>query len=91
MELEELAEWLLAHGNSNLVGVADAIGDRFYLLLGDTVATGLPLEELFKAVHVSNMSKLAAVHTGIGKAVKGADYIRPKIADLLGLSILGRQ
>jgi predicted HAD superfamily Cof-like phosphohydrolase len=83
MELEELAEWLLAHGNSNLVDVADALGDRFYLLLGDSVATGLPLADLFQEIHRSNMSKLTAMHTGVGKGVKGASYKRPEIVKVL--------
>src|SRR5262245_20797281 len=48
MVLEELREWLFAHASSNLVDAADALADRFYLLLGDAVATGLPLAELFQ-------------------------------------------
>lgn len=83
MELEELAEWLLAHAQANLIGVADALGDRLYLLLGDAVATGLPLAELFSVVHESNMSKLGGVHTGLGKGVKGPGYARPRIAEVL--------
>ncbi len=83
MVLEELSEWLFACANSNLVDVADALGDRFYLLLGDAVATGLPLADLFQEIHRSNMSKLPAVHTGVGKAVKGSDYQRPEIEAIL--------
>jgi predicted HAD superfamily Cof-like phosphohydrolase len=83
MELEELAEWLLAHAQANLVGVADALGDRLYLLLGDAVATGLPLAELLVVVHESNMSKLGGVHTGLGKGVKGPGYARPRITEVL--------
>ncbi len=64
MVLEELAEWLYAHANPNLVKAADAIGDRLYVLLGDAVATGLPLEDLFIEVHRSTMSKLSSVHCG---------------------------
>ncbi len=83
MVLEELAEWLQAHANSNVVGAADAIADRFYLLLGDAVATGLPLTDLFQEAHRSNMTKLMAVHTGVGKGVKGLGYQRPQIAKIL--------
>lgn len=83
MELEELSEWLLAHAQSNLVSAADALGDRLYLLLGDAVATGLPLADLFLEVHRSNMSKLSTVHTGLGKGVKGPNYERPRIAEVL--------
>lgn len=83
MELEELSEWLLAHAQANLVNAADALGDRLYLLLGDAVATGLPLGDLFLAVHESNMSKLSTVHTGLGKGVKGPSYKLPRIAEVL--------
>ena len=92
MILEELAEWLLAHANSNLVDVADALSDRFYLLLGDAVATGLPLTDLFQEVHRSNMTKLAAVHTVVGKGIKGPSYERPKIAkELARIGYLGHE
>ncbi len=83
MVLDELCEWLFAHANSNLIGVADALADRFYLLLGDAVATGLPLGDLFQEIHKSNMSKLAGVHTGVGKSVKGRNYSRPQIEKVL--------
>jgi len=83
MALEELSEWLFAHAQANMVSAADALADRLYLLLGDAVATGLPLGELFLAVHESNMSKLSTVHTGLGKGVKGPGYERPRIAGVL--------
>jgi predicted HAD superfamily Cof-like phosphohydrolase len=83
MMLEELREWLFAHANSNLVDAADALADRFYLLLGDAVATGLPLADLFQEVHKSNMGKLAGVRTGVGKGLKGPNYCRPQIEKVL--------
>ena len=58
MAVEELGEWLAANGKSDLPGAADALGDRLYVLLGDAVATGIPLPEVFEAVHESNWSKL---------------------------------
>ncbi len=51
MAIEELAEWLLAHANGDLVAAADAWADRAYVLLGDAVAAGLPAAELFAEVH----------------------------------------
>jgi predicted HAD superfamily Cof-like phosphohydrolase len=79
MTLEELAEWLRAHAQQDLTAAADAIGDRLYLLLGDAVASGLPLTEIFRTVHSSNMTKM----TGVGKAVKGRSFRRPEIAAIL--------
>jgi predicted HAD superfamily Cof-like phosphohydrolase len=83
MTLEEVSEWLAAHAQGDLVAAADALGDRLYLLLGDAVATGMPLPEIFEAVHTSNLSKLPGVTTGMGKGVKGASYRRPELAKLL--------
>jgi predicted HAD superfamily Cof-like phosphohydrolase len=81
--LDELSEWLEANATFNVVTSADAIGDRLYLLLGDSVATGLPLDEIFQAVHRSNMSKMSGVQTGVGKAAKGPGDRRPAIAEIL--------
>jgi predicted HAD superfamily Cof-like phosphohydrolase len=83
MTLEELSEWLYAHAKQDLIAAADAIGDRLYLLLGDAVASGLPLGHIFQSVHASNMTKIAAVRTGIGKAVKGQNFRRPEIVEIV--------
>lgn len=93
MAVEELGEWLAANAKSDLVGVADALGDRLYILLGDSVASGLAssLPEVFKAVHESNWSKLPLVTTGMGKAFKGPDYLAPDLETLLAhLRVAGK-
>lgn len=82
MAMEELAEWLSAHGRGDLIAAADAWADRAYVLLGDAVAAGLPAEKLFAEVHRSNMTK-EPDSAGSGKAVKGASYNPPRIADVL--------
>ena len=83
MAIEELGEWLAANAKSDLPAAADALGDRLYVLLGDAVATGIPLSEVFEAVHESNSSKLPLVTTGLGKAFKGPDYVAPDLESLL--------
>ena len=82
MAIEELAEWLLAHVNDDLIAAADAWADRAYVLLGDAVAAGLPAAELFAEVHASNMTK-ELVADGTGKARKGAAYRPPELAAIL--------
>ena len=84
LALEEMAEWLMAHAEGDLTAVADAWGDRFYVLLGDAVETGLPVEDLFAATHRSNFTKAFGVTTGVGKAVKLDTYEPPKIVECLG-------
>jgi predicted HAD superfamily Cof-like phosphohydrolase len=83
MVVEELAEWLAAHAKGDQAAAADALGDRLYLLLGDAVATGMPLMQIFEAVHESNVSKLPLVTTAVGKAFKGPGYQAPDLATLL--------
>jgi predicted HAD superfamily Cof-like phosphohydrolase len=83
MAVEELSEWLEAHTKNDHVATADSLADRFYVLLGDAVATGMPLPALFEEVHRSNMTKLIFVQSGHGKGVKGPDYDRPDIARVL--------
>lgn len=82
IQLEELAEWLTAHAERDLVAAADAWADRAYVLFGDAVATGLPTVGLFTEVHRSNMTKEpdSAI---TGKAVKGKAYQPPKIRRVL--------
>ena len=78
MAIEELAEWIEAHVAGNIVEAADAIGDRLYVLLGDAVATGLPVERVFEEVHCSNMTKLCNDKvTGKGKKLQG--YLPPNL------------
>ena len=85
LALEEVGEWLTANAMRDLVGVADALGDRFYVLLGDVVATGMPLAPIFEEIHRSNMSKTPNVQTGHGHGVKGRDYQAPDLGRLLSL------
>jgi len=82
LALEELAEWLTAHSQQDLVAAADAWADRAFILIGDAVASGLPVADLFAEVHRSNMTKEACV-AGSGKAVKGNLYQPPSLSSLL--------
>jgi len=80
--LEELAEWIQAHANDNLVAAADAWADRAYVLFGDAVAAGLPAATLFAEVHRSNLTK-EPVASGSGKARKAPGYTPPDLRTIL--------
>ncbi len=84
MALEELAEWLAAHAQGDLVAAADAWADRAYVLFGDAVAAGLPAAALLDEVHRSNMTK-EPDPLRTGKAIKGAAYQSPDIRQALAL------
>ena len=83
LALEEMAEWTEAHASGDLVAVADAWGDRMYVLLGDAVATGLPGPAIFDEVHRSNMSKDLGSAADTGKGVKSDRFVPPDLAKLI--------
>ena len=80
---EENSEYLEAAKNKDLIEVADALGDRAYLLLGDAVSTGIPLEKVFTEVHRSNMTKKGGLQSGEGKGVKSQGFEEPDLRFLL--------
>ena len=80
LALEELAEWVEAHSDGDIVAAADAWGDRMYVLLGDAVASGMPVDEIFQEVHTSNMTKRSSQQDPTGKATKGRRYVPPTIS-----------
>jgi predicted HAD superfamily Cof-like phosphohydrolase len=61
-QYEERVEFDEAVAEGNLVAAADALADELYFLLGTCVEMGLPMDEIFDAVHFANMSK--AQHLG---------------------------
>lgn len=85
LAVEELGEWIKANAEGDIVAAADAIGDRFYVLLGDAVAAGFPLEPIFEEIHDSNMTKTPYIQTGHGHGVKGPSYRPPNVARIVGM------
>lgn len=63
------------------------MADLQYVLSGTAVALGLPLEEAFRRVHKSNMSKLGEdgkpIRREDGKSLKGPNYQPPFLGDLV--------
>src|SRR6266436_5700519 len=57
---EENDEYLEACEKGDLNLIADALGDKMYILFGPIIAHGLhhKIEEVFTEIHRSNMSKL---------------------------------
>ena len=56
--LEELAELKQSANEKSLPGVADALVDLAYVILGTAAQMGLPWEELVEEVHKANMNKV---------------------------------
>lgn len=83
---EEFAELKEAAAEKDMVGVVDALADILYVTYGYGAALGIDLDEAFRRVHESNMSKLGADGKPIfredGKVLKGPGYFKPDLVDL---------
>lgn len=86
---EENEEYLEAAENGDLVEIADACGDMLYILCGTMLKHGLQdkIEEVFREIQSSNMSKLDAngepIYREDGKVLKSDLYFKPDIKSIL--------
>ena len=86
---EENDEYLEAARKKDLVEIADALGDKLYILCGTILAHGLQdkIVEVFDEIQRSNMSKLSADGRPViredGKILKGPNYFKPNIKSIL--------
>lgn len=86
---EENEEYLAAAESNDIVEVADALGDMLYILCGTIIEHGLQykIEEVFDEIQRSNMSKLGSngepIYREDGKVMKGPNYFRPDIKNIL--------
>ena len=86
---EENEEYLEAANNNDLVEVADALGDMLYILCGTIIEHGMQdkIEAVFNEIQRSNMSKLGEdgepIYREDGKVLKGPNYFKPDISDIL--------
>lgn len=84
---EENAELTEAIQMEDYVQMAKEAADLLYVVIGMCVETGIPINEVFEAVHKSNMSKTGSKDAG-GKITKGDDYEPPNIELLLAEHML---
>jgi predicted HAD superfamily Cof-like phosphohydrolase len=85
---EEFDEYVAACEQGDMVGIADALADLAYVVLGAAVAHGIRrFPEIFAEIHRSNMSKLGPdgkpIRRADGKVLKGPNYSPPQIATFL--------
>ena len=86
---EENDEYLDACKRGDLVEIADALGDKMYILFGTILKHGLQhkIEEVFDEIHKSNMSKLdengQPLFREDGKILKSKNYFKPDIKKVL--------
>ena len=88
---EENEEYYEANMDSDLVEIADALGDQLYILCGTILKHGLQykIHDVFEEIHRSNMSKLdengKSIFREDGKVLKGKDYFKPDLNKVLDL------
>ena len=84
---EELEELKQAINQKNLLEVADALTDILYVTYGAGHAFGINLDKCFEEVQNSNMSKLGddgkPIYSEKGKVLKGPNYFKPNLLNLL--------
>lgn len=93
-------EKVLTHTSNNdkekerdIIEISDALGDMKYVINGMALAMGIPLDEVEKEIHRSNMSKLGSDGKPIysdgtdgypkGKILKGPNYSKPDVKKVL--------
>ena len=86
---EELDELHYAIDNKDMVEIADALGDLLYVVYGAGHAFGIDLDECFKEIHASNMSKLGPdvkpIKREDGKVLKPDTFFPPDLKTILGV------
>jgi len=86
---EEVAEYIDAASEADLVGIADALADIVYVVYGTAVTYGIDLDRVMSEVHRSNMSKLDKTGKPLiredGKVIKSDQYFPPDVAGVLKL------
>ena len=86
---EENDEYLDACTKGDIVEIADALGDKLYILFGTILKHGLQykIEEVYAEIHRSNMSKLddnkQPIFREDGKILKSDNYFKPNIKSIL--------
>jgi predicted HAD superfamily Cof-like phosphohydrolase len=80
-ELQELCDGI---NKGSMLEVADALTDILYVVYGAGHAFGIDLDDCFKEVHRSNMTKLGVdgkpVYREDGKILKGEGYEEPDLS-----------
>ena len=81
-EFNELKQAVYSY-DGTMEDVADALCDILYVTYGMAHAFGIDIDECFREVHVSNMSKLGEdgkpIYNEKGKVMKGPKYSAPNL------------
>lgn len=73
--LEELSEYNEAVAKGNIPKIADALADTLVTVFGTAAEHGIPMDEVFRQIHASNMTKKDGHRDKGGKWIKPDNYI----------------
>lgn len=84
---EEFGEYKHAEITSDLVGVADALGDMVCVIYGTALSYGIDLDAVVAEIHRSNMTKTRdpEMNYPAKNVRKLAGYEPPRLAEVLGV------
>lgn len=88
-EFREVSDELvdLVNGRGDRVNLAKELADLLYVVYGAAHNFEIPLEEVFQAVHRSNMTKVGesgkVERNKAGKILKGSHYEPPDVASIV--------
>lgn len=79
-EADELRE---AVERQDIVATADALADLIYVAIGAAITWGIPLDDVWREVHASNMRKEGGPTRADGKILKPEGWTPPDVAGVL--------
>ena len=83
---EEVNEYNKAENNNDLTNLAVELADIIYIACGTAVSYGIPLDDVFNAIHQANMNKLIdgkVIRREDGKIKKPEGWQSADIAGIL--------
>jgi len=81
---EEVGELRSALHDSDLVDIADGLGDVVYVAYGAALQYGIDLDVVIRAIHEANMTKEDSDRVTPGRKVpRGPSYVPPALEDKL--------
>jgi predicted HAD superfamily Cof-like phosphohydrolase len=75
--------WINNDQPAHLVGIADALADMVYVIVGTALAYGIPLDAVWDEVQRSNMAKVGGPTREDGKILKPEGWQPPNIEAIL--------
>ena len=83
---EEFQEYTTAEYENDIVGLADALGDMMYVIVGTALLYGIPLDAVVKEICASNDTKKVDgefIYREDGKIMKPESYVPPNLNRVL--------